>query len=333
MPEFDWEVECTDEVELEDDNEQPIENTISLDDPETRSTLSEISGIEELPSDENSVNRILKQAMETMSEFVKRGRSAAKQGIKATYHVKVGEKRSRRTEQEHAQKMRAAEMEGLASGNPITKWFKFLPRTSLSRSKSPIVPIASGSRVINLREEEEESSGDEPTEINESEYNSHSPPLTSISPSLSPSLSRSASPASRRSVPSQPRDYSPIPSRFSSRTHSPAPNLPTGNETLQQSSAPVDDDNEQPPSVPMEPGAFQLPPDLEAAGRAYADIKKLIKPPRDTGVGYKDPNLDLVLRGRLELMKMFLWQYLDGSAQGWIAASLKMAHAANVVPG
>ena len=81
-----------------------MENIISLNDSETRSILSEISGIEEQPSDKKFMNGILRKAMETMREYVQRGKSAAKQGVRATYKVKVGQKRSRRREQELAWK-------------------------------------------------------------------------------------------------------------------------------------------------------------------------------------------------------------------------------------
>ena len=42
--------------------------------------------------------------------------------------------------------------------------------------------------------------------------------------------------------------------------------------------------------------------------------------------GYKDPGFDLVL------LKMFLWQYIDGSGSGWIYVSLKTAHTAERGP-
>ena len=86
-------------------------------------------------------------------------------------------------------------------------------------------------------------------------------------------------------------------------------------------------------------GCFVSPPTLEDARLALADIKKVLKPPRKTGKGYKDPKIDLVLRGRLELMKMFLWQYTDiesrvkgEKGKTWIGASLSVAHAAKRGP-
>jgi len=58
----------------------------------------------------------------------------------------------------------------------------------------------------------------------------------------------------------------------------------------------------------------------------------LLKPPQDTGAGYKDPNLDLVLQGHLELMRIFLWQFISGGSSGWMAASLTVACAAECGP-
>jgi hypothetical protein len=58
-------------------------------------------------------------------------------------------------------------------------------------------------------------------------------------------------------------------------------------------------------------GTFVPPPTLEDVCSALADIRKVLKPLRKTGKGFKDPKIDLVLHGHLELMKMFLWQYTD----------------------
>ena len=67
------------------------------------------------------MNGILRKAMETMREYVQRGKSAAKQGVRATYKVKVGQKISRRREQELAQKRTMEEQKGLGNGNQLTK--------------------------------------------------------------------------------------------------------------------------------------------------------------------------------------------------------------------
>ena len=97
-------------------------------------------------------------------------------------------------------------------------------------------------------------------------------------------------------------------------------------------------DLEQLPIVPLEPESKFLPPSLEAVKKAHKDISLLLKPPRRMGVGYKDPELDLVLHGHLELMKMFLWAYMESEATSgglggtWMATSLKVANAAERGP-
>lgn len=73
---------------------------------------------------------------------------------------------------------------------------------------------------------------------------------------------------------------------------------------------------------------FEGPPALDAAKSALDDITTILKPPRKSGAGYKPFEGDAVLQQRLELMKMFLWTYIDKSYPcGWIAASKKVAHA------
>ena len=111
-----------------------MESIISLNGLETRSILSEISGIE-LPSDEKSMNLILRKAVETMRKYVQRGKSAAKQGVRATYKVKVGQKRSRRREQELAWKRTMEEQKGLINSQ------------NGSRKSPPLVPEAQAVRL------------------------------------------------------------------------------------------------------------------------------------------------------------------------------------------
>ena len=48
-------------------------------------------------------------------------------------------------------------------------------------------------------------------------------------------------------------------------------------------SAPIVKNDTLPPTIPLEPGVFQPPPDLKTAKQAYVDIKNLIKPPYNTG--------------------------------------------------
>ena len=52
--------------------------------------------------------------------------------------------------------------------------------------------------------------------------------------------------------------------------------------------------------------AFQLPPSIEVVWEALDTIKKLLKPPRDTGGGYKASGLDDLLQERLLEMKQLL---------------------------
>jgi hypothetical protein len=73
------------------------------------------------------------------------------------------------------------------------------------------------------------------------------------------------------------------------------------------------------------------PPTLKAAQAAHAKIKAIIHPLHDTGHGYKDPGLDLLLRSRLESMQQFLWAYIDVKSpffKKWMAASLDIARTA-----
>lgn len=75
-------------------------------------------------------------------------------------------------------------------------------------------------------------------------------------------------------------------------------------------------------------GQFDGPPDLEIARLALADVKRILKPPRTSGKGCKDPQLRAVLRERLEGMQRLLWAYVDpqSSTHGkWIAASVQVA--------
>lgn len=73
---------------------------------------------------------------------------------------------------------------------------------------------------------------------------------------------------------------------------------------------------------------FVGPPDLEVARLALADVKRILKPPRTSGKGYKDPQLHTVLRERLEGMQRLLWAYVDPQSPThgkWIAASVHVA--------
>jgi hypothetical protein len=68
---------------------------------------------------------------------------------------------------------------------------------------------------------------------------------------------------------------------------------------------------------------FVGPPSLEKARTALDDIETILKPPRMSGNGYKDPGLDSVLQACLEMMKRFLWTFIDDrNTLGWVASSL-----------
>ncbi|KAN0092677.1 hypothetical protein V8E55_003461 [Tylopilus felleus] len=74
------------------------------------------------------------------------------------------------------------------------------------------------------------------------------------------------------------------------------------------------------------------PPIVELARCALRDLKLILKPPRETGRGQKDP--------QLEWMSSFLWIYTDdntpcsGGTNGsrWTSASLQAAHAQQSTP-
>ncbi|KAH7905399.1 hypothetical protein BJ138DRAFT_1106018 [Hygrophoropsis aurantiaca] len=76
-------------------------------------------------------------------------------------------------------------------------------------------------------------------------------------------------------------------------------------------------------------------PSIKCAQEALRDINLTLKPPRNSGYGYKDARLPLVLRTKLEWLASFLWLYTDSGsrlAKGtvyscWTAASLRAAHA------
>jgi hypothetical protein len=77
-------------------------------------------------------------------------------------------------------------------------------------------------------------------------------------------------------------------------------------------------------------GTFMHAPSIEEAQAALDNLKRILKPPRATGRGYKDPGLDLVLRERLDGMKQFLWAYVNPQLPTygkWTAASLSAASA------
>src|SRR5882762_96776 len=75
---------------------------------------------------------------------------------------------------------------------------------------------------------------------------------------------------------------------------------------------------------PFTPGVFIPAPDRGEAAAALADLRLVIAPLRNSGIGHKDLKLDLLLRSRLENMRMFLWMYTDpNNLRRWQDASLR----------
>lgn len=107
--------------------------------------------------------------------------------------------------------------------------------------------------------------------------------------------------------------------------------IPSLEEDKEQEDNEVDEDGKQIPwpHAPSVAGSYLPAPTVEEAALALVDLKLFLCPPRDSGAGYKDPNLDLLLRSRLERLQMFLWNYTDPKhkGHGWMAASLETAHA------
>lgn len=82
----------------------------------------------------------------------------------------------------------------------------------------------------------------------------------------------------------------------------------------------------QAPSTQAPEGQNSRPPTKDEARAALTDLSLILKPPRKTGARYKDPSLDLLLRNRLEAIKMLLWTYIDPvNGKPWPAASLHVA--------
>jgi hypothetical protein len=73
--------------------------------------------------------------------------------------------------------------------------------------------------------------------------------------------------------------------------------------------------------------AYIFAPTPEEAAAAFADIKNIIKPPRNKGYGYKNSGLDRVTRTHLEGVQMFLGAYVcletdrPGHQGNWTEAS------------
>lgn len=73
---------------------------------------------------------------------------------------------------------------------------------------------------------------------------------------------------------------------------------------------------------------FVDPLTIEEVTLAHADLLRVLKPPRKTGRGHKDPELDDFFKAHLEGMKQFMWTYINPKSSGtgqWKVASLKTA--------
>jgi hypothetical protein len=90
------------------------------------------------------------------------------------------------------------------------------------------------------------------------------------------------------------------------------------------------DNDEEPEEVEFryeKTGTYKFPPTIAEAEAAFADIKKLLKPPRKKGPGYDHHNIDELTHSRVEVMRKFLWKYISGNSTAqWGSASLETAH-------
>jgi len=296
-------------------------------DVDKESILSIMSVDEDVPTlDESSLNLFLKKAMLGMQEVVQRGESAVAKGIKATYAVKVGQKQSGRSERREKRKKQTEYEEGLQGGNQLENWFK--KRTGVKadavedRRDEDIATGSSRSQAIELREESE----------SEPEHDDETATLPPSTRAVSPAISSGGEVESE----SEPA-IDPSHDRESVTNAQPSSDLlsPAAIPDIVSRRAPEDviDCDEEQSENPQAPeiGISEPPPSLEDALAALKAIKLVLKPRRECGIGSKDPRIDLLLRGRLDLMKMFLWHFFD-STDGWIVSSLAVAHAAERGP-
>jgi hypothetical protein len=249
---------------------------------------------------ENGCNLFLKKAMLGMQEIVLRGKSAVAKGIKATYAVKVGQKQLGRSERREKRKKQTEYEEGLRGGNQLENWFK--KRTGVKadvtedgRDKDTTTG-SSRSQAIELQEESESEHDDETATL---------PPSTRA-PSLAISSGGEVESGESESEPA----IDPSHDRESVTNVQPSSNLSSPAVPNIMSQAPEDiiDCNEEQSENPQAPeiGIFEPPPSVEDALAALKAIKLILKPRRECGIGSKDPQIDLLLQGRLDLMKMFL---------------------------
>ena len=75
-------------------------------------------------------------------------------------------------------------------------------------------------------------------------------------------------------------------------------------------------------------GHIHTSPTIKEALAALTDLRPILRPKRQTGSGYKDPDLDLWTRARLEGMQSMLLMYTDPKSQtydNWGASSCQTA--------
>ena len=260
---------------------------------ESESILSEMSEDEDVPTlDAAGLSAFLQKAADGLQEFIRRGSSAAMRGAKATYAVKIGQRQSRHTENWNKQKLLEAHHEGIEGGNKITRWFhkKSAPgheppagHDNASTSQSAIYNSTMATEV------EESSLTDDKIPL--------LPPSTQVPSSVASSISESGSLFDiTQSLP-----------EFALPDSQDQDKLTNSDEIDETITNLVNcDDAQSDPSQAPEKGPFEPPPTIDVARLALADIKLVLKPNRDTGAGYKDPGIDLLMQGRLDLMKLFL---------------------------
>ena len=73
--------------------------------------------------------------------------------------------------------------------------------------------------------------------------------------------------------------------------------------------------------------AFVPVPDKSVACTALADVTAILSPKRKSGIGHNPFEGDELLRKRLQMVKMLLWNYTNEvQPLAWMAASLQTAN-------
>jgi len=112
-----------------------------------------------------------------------------------------------------------------------------------------------------------------------------------------------------------------LPAFLPIQPHCTSPNLPS---TVPPQSLPTPN--------PLLLSTKAIPPTLDEAKSASANLKNILKPLKDSRPRYKEAKMDLLLWGQLEMMKMFLITYRDWVSRGegstWCATSLEIVQMA-----